>query len=96
MLLHIRKYTKKNWKPNKDNVWSITDNVMVAFEIGHYLKRKTQGKHGMAALKIDMSKAYDRIEWNFFKANDVTAWFWWCLGWLSNDVYNYSGLHGGS
>ena len=40
---------------------------MVAFEIRHYLKRKTQGKFGTAALKIDMSKAYDRIEWKFLK-----------------------------
>ena len=45
----------------------ITDNVMVAFEVGHYLKRKRQGKEGMAAFKIDMSKAYDRIEWEFLK-----------------------------
>ena len=46
---------------------SITDNAMIAFEIGHYLKRKRQGKTGVAALKIDMSKAYDRIEWNFLR-----------------------------
>ena len=41
---------------------AITDNVMVAFEFSHYMKRKSQGKHGKSALKIDMSKAYDRIE----------------------------------
>ncbi|RVW81652.1 Transposon TX1 uncharacterized 149 kDa protein [Vitis vinifera] len=40
---------------------AIIDNVVVAFELIHYMKRKTHGKVGDVALKIDISKAYDRI-----------------------------------
>lgn len=43
----------------------ITDNIMIAFEINHYLKRKVQGKIGFAGIKLDMSKAYDRVSWAF-------------------------------
>ncbi|XP_030479471.2 uncharacterized protein LOC115696725 [Cannabis sativa] len=39
----------------------ISDNITIAFEIMHYLKRKRSGKEGYMALKLDMSKAYDRF-----------------------------------
>ena len=45
----------------------IMDNVLVAFETLHYLKRKTKGKLGFMALKPDMSKAYDRVECIFLE-----------------------------
>jgi hypothetical protein len=34
---------------------------MVAFELVHYMKAKTKGRRGEVALKLEISKAYDRI-----------------------------------
>ena len=45
----------------------ITDNVLVALELMHYLEHKKEGKDGFATIKLDMSKAYDRLEWGFIK-----------------------------
>lgn len=41
---------------------------MVANEVMHFMKRKTIGKQGWMALKLDMSKAYDRVELRFLAA----------------------------
>ena len=45
----------------------ISDNILVAFETLQFLKRKTQGKMAYMAFKLDMSKAYDRVEWEFLE-----------------------------
>lgn len=40
----------------------INDNIMISFEVMHYMKRKTLGKKGWMSLKLDMRKAM--IGWN--------------------------------
>ena len=41
----------------------ITNNVLIAFETMHHISKKKSGKVGEMALKLDMSKAYDRVKW---------------------------------
>ncbi|XP_031099874.1 uncharacterized protein LOC116004082 [Ipomoea triloba] len=45
----------------------ITDNILIAAEMGHYLNRNQNGVVGWGALKLDMAKAYDRMEWSFLR-----------------------------
>lgn len=44
---------------------SIVDNILIAFESSHALNRHHGDMGGFGALKVDMSKAYDRVEWGF-------------------------------
>ncbi|MCI24038.1 RNA-directed DNA polymerase (Reverse transcriptase) [Trifolium medium] len=46
---------------------SILDNALIAIEVIHALKRKTKGRKGELALKIDISKAYDKVDWGFLR-----------------------------
>lgn len=46
----------------------IAENIMLTFIMSHWPKHKNQGKVGYSALKIDISKSYDKMEWDFLEA----------------------------
>ncbi|KAK3192991.1 hypothetical protein Dsin_024301 [Dipteronia sinensis] len=52
----------------------ISDNTIVGFECLHRLKRRKR-KKGFIAIKLDMSKAYDRVEWAFLEGMMSTLGF---------------------
>lgn len=43
----------------------IKDNALIVMECFHWMKKKTKGKRVVMALKLDMSKSCDKIEWPF-------------------------------
>ena len=45
----------------------IIDNVLITFQTLHHMHNQRQGRVGSMALKLDMSKAYDRVEWSFLR-----------------------------
>jgi hypothetical protein len=54
---------------------------MAAIELVHYMKAKTSGRACDVALKLDISKAYDRIDWDYLR--DVMTKMGLCHKWIS-------------
>lgn len=82
--------------------WSFYFNVLITHEILHYLCTSSAKKHCTMAVKTDMSKAYDRLEWSFLRDVMVRfgfhpTWVHWIMECVSSVSYSYlinGGAHG--
>ena len=69
---------------NLKNRHNITDNIIIAHNVFEFLEKKRGRKTSFGTLKIDMSKAYDRVDWTFLKAmlmsmNFSSNWVKWIM-----------------
>ena len=46
----------------------IMDNVLVVFETMHSIDQRKKGKEALMTIKLDISKAYDRVKWVYLEA----------------------------
>lgn len=45
----------------------ISDNIIVAYEALYSMKSRQRGQTGNMAIKPDISKAYDKLEWSYLE-----------------------------
>ena len=72
----------------------ITDNILLAQEAFHALRTNLMCKAKFVAIKTDMSKAYDRVEWDFLEAlllkmgfaETWVSWIRWCVSSVSYKI----------
>lgn len=53
--------TQSNFQQGK----KASDNAIIVQELLHHLKRKKKGRIGHMLLKLDLEKAFDKLEWSF-------------------------------
>ena len=73
---------------------AIADNGLITHETLHYLKTSGTIKRCFMAVKTDMSKAYDRLEWDFIKAaferlGFHQTWIHWIMQCVSTVSYSF-------
>lgn len=62
----------------------MSDNCLISHEIINWVKKRKKGNSFASILKIDLSKAYDRIHWDFVEAillkmNFPAMWINWIM-----------------
>ena len=57
LLPHVVSESQSAFQTDK----TTSDNILVAFEMLHHMKIKKRGNEEFMAMKLDMSKAYDRV-----------------------------------
>ena len=49
--------------------------MLIAYEVNHSRKSKNIGREGSMSIKLDISKAFDRVEWSFLRGMMVALGF---------------------
>jgi hypothetical protein len=49
----------------------ITDNALLAFECFHFIQKNRRPEYAACAYKLDLSKAYDRVDWHFLEQSMI-------------------------
>jgi hypothetical protein len=52
----------------------ITDNALIAFQCVYALQKGSKNAGNFCAYKLDLMKAYDRVDWDFFGISYEKAW----------------------
>lgn len=60
---HVISPTQSAFIPNR----LITDNVIIGYKKLHKIIYNKGKRNSLVTLKLDISKAYDKIEWQFLK-----------------------------
>lgn len=71
----------------------IQDNILIVQEVIHRLRTRDRRRKFQAILKLDMQKAYDRIEWDFlqqclYKMGFRAEWVKWVMQCVSTVSYS--------
>jgi hypothetical protein len=61
---------------------SILDNAIISIKVVHCVKYKIDAKEDNGALTLDISKAYDRIDWLYLKEVMMNKVF--CQQWMNS------------
>lgn len=73
--------------------WLISDNILMAHEAIHSLRTHDYVSNNFMAAKTDMSKAFDRVEWNFLKVLLLSlgfhfTWVFWIMACVTTVQYS--------
>jgi hypothetical protein len=71
----------------------ITDNALLAFECMHYMEHGASSTSPFCAYKLDLSKAYDRVDWTFLektlhKIGFSHRWVLWIMSCVTTVRYS--------
>ncbi|GAA0170860.1 hypothetical protein LIER_25033 [Lithospermum erythrorhizon] len=72
----------------------IPDNILIAREVLHFMNHSKSVRNTNMAIKHDMSKAYDRVEWKFLEAlmlklGFCCKWVDWTMSLVSTVSYSF-------